>query len=117
MVTKHAVFFRVGVRALQAWRSNHAEINAFLDICSPDGHAENPHTSGSDVSAHGFWRKNDCNNNRANARVDLAAFWGNRNTGIGTWITVASNSQTIEPGEVVEIGLRHVRIVMIPQLQ
>lgn len=67
-------------------------------ICSPLGHAENPHVSGSDVSAHGFWERNDCNNHHANVRVDLAAFWGDRRTGLGTWITITSNTQNIEPG-------------------
>ncbi|SFG15493.1 hypothetical protein SAMN05660282_00054 [Corynebacterium spheniscorum] len=67
-------------------------------ICSPIGHAENPHKSGSDVSAHGFWYRNNCRNFHANVRVDLSAFWGNRQTGVGTWITVAPNSQSIEAG-------------------
>lgn len=67
-------------------------------ICSPHAHAENPHTSGSDVSAHGFWKKNNCSNSRAKVRVDLAAFWGNRRTGVGSWITITSNTREIRSG-------------------
>ncbi|MBC3185299.1 hypothetical protein H7347_01690 [Corynebacterium sp. zg-331] len=65
---------------------NQIQSRAF--ICSPWGHAENPHISGGEVSAHGFWRRNNCNAAKAKVTVCLYAFWGNKRTGQGFFVAV-----------------------------
>lgn len=65
-----------------------------LAACVPFARTDNPHTSGGDVSQHGWWTKNTCRGPRAVVTIQLQEYYSDR-----TWRTKGSlGREHVYPG-------------------
>jgi len=63
---KTAVYLDSAGQVIPTTKSPSAVSETALIGCTPESGRDNPHPSSGDVSGHGWWKKGNCSNNRAN---------------------------------------------------
>lgn len=63
--------------------------------CNPATYADNPHKTGGEVSAHGWWRKGTCKGTKATVRVCLLEWWRDSH-GKYRWVNKGCHSASIK---------------------
>jgi hypothetical protein len=68
-------------------------IAAVAAACTPYVDGDNPHLSSGDVSAHGWWYRGSCANQKTTVYIGLQEFYSD-----GSWRTKATSSAYVWPG-------------------